>query len=119
MIDLRDRCDTWPGLSASTVCGNTLARGERTLYRDVNVFGAPISVEEKLQRQAQVYADVLSAALKSGACRRFTMHGFVDPFSWLLARDDLKVVSEAPCIFDGDYQPKPAFFALRETLAGS
>lgn len=86
---------------------------------DVNVFGAPISVEEKLQRQARVYADVLSAALKSGACRRFTMHGFVDPFSWLLARDDLKVVSEAPCIFDGDYQPKPAFFALRETLAGS
>jgi endo-1,4-beta-xylanase len=84
---------------------------------DVNVFGAPIPPSEKMQRQAQAYADVLAAALESGACRLLTMFGFVDRFSWLLTRDDLKGTSEAPCIFDDDYRPKPAFFALRDTLA--
>jgi len=84
---------------------------------DVNVFGAPISPAEKLQRQAQAYSDVLSAAMESGAYRRITMLGFVDRFSWLLTRDDLKGTSEAPCILDDDYQPKPAYFALRDALA--
>jgi endo-1,4-beta-xylanase len=84
---------------------------------DVNVFGGPLSMEEKLQRQGQAYADIVRAALESGVCRRITTFGFVDPFSWLFSTPELQSVSEAPLLFDEAYQAKPAFFALRDALA--
>ena len=38
------------------------------------------------------------------------MWGFSDAVSWRAA--------EQPCIFDGNYRPKPAYYALRDGLPG-
>jgi GH35 family endo-1,4-beta-xylanase len=83
---------------------------------DANAFGAPLPTEERLQRQAQAHADRVRVALQSGACRRFTTLGFVDPRSWLLARPNLRDISEALLLVDEDEQPKPAVHAHRDIL---
>lgn len=84
---------------------------------DVNIAGLPGSPEEKLQKQAGIYADVLQAALRSGACRHLTIFGTVDRFSGWVMRKDTQASYEAPLIFSDDYQPKPAYFAMRDALA--
>lgn len=85
---------------------------------DVNMAGAPGSYEEKAQRQARVYRDVLEAALESGNCRRFTVWGTIDKNSWLF---DFEKVgggkAEAPLLFDDNGLPKPAYYALQGALA--
>lgn len=39
---------------------------------------------------------------------KFTLWGFTDAYSWRGASE--------PLIFDVDYQPRPAYFALQRTL---
>lgn len=88
---------------------------------DVNLYGASGTTEEKYARQAQVYRDMLGACLESGVCKSFTMFGFYDPDSWLLdptVQRDLGLHGEAPLLFDANYSPKPAYFAIRDTLLG-
>jgi GH35 family endo-1,4-beta-xylanase len=60
------------------------------------------------------FLTVLAACLSLGSsCDSFMVWGFTDhiwfPTQWL--------AGEMPAIFDGDYHPKPAFFALQKLLA--
>lgn len=63
---------------------------------------------ERLGKQAQVYREVLEIRLRQPKCKAFTLWGFTDAYSWRGASE--------PLIFDVDYQPKPAYFALQRTL---
>jgi endo-1,4-beta-xylanase len=73
---------------------------------DVQVKGdAPIA--ERYAKQAQTYADLLRVCLEV-KCNAFVMWGYTDLYSW---RSGSK-----PLIFDVDYKPKPAYFALRDVL---
>jgi len=85
---------------------------------DVNIYGAPGTLDERLQKQAQVYRDMLEATLESGYCDGFLTWGFTDANTWLTepSIEAFNGKGEAPLIFDEDYQPKPAFFALKDTL---
>jgi endo-1,4-beta-xylanase len=72
--------------------------------------------------QADLYRDVVAACLDSGFCADITTWGISDANSWLM-----KPCSPSPaCInepnadplpFDTDYNPKPAYWAVREALA--
>lgn len=64
--------------------------------------------------QAQQYADVVATCLTSDACHEVTVWGLTDGFTWL---DSLVGEGSAPLLFDEDYQPKPAYVAVAETLA--
>jgi endo-1,4-beta-xylanase len=63
------------------------------------------------EMQAQVYAAVLQACLDSSYCKSFQTWGVSDNFSWI-------GVNNHPLLFDENYLPKPAFYALLDTLNG-
>lgn len=60
------------------------------------------------QRQAVVYRRILDACLHQPRCHTFVMWGVNDATNWRSA--------DQPCIFDRDFRPKPAYFALRDRL---
>lgn len=86
---------------------------------DVNLFGLPGTEEEKWAKQAQIYKDIVEACLESSVCKSITLWGISDKDSWLLKPEFQSLGGgEAPLIFDDNYNPKPAFFAIRDALAG-
>lgn len=86
---------------------------------DVNLFGLSGTKEEKEATQAQIYKDIVEACLQSGACKSITIWGISDKFSWLLQPEFQNLGGgDAPLIFDDDYSPKPAYYAIRDALAG-
>lgn len=70
-----------------------------------------------LRWQADVYADVTQACLSVPACQGVTLWTFTDRYLTTIER--LTRVRDIPLIFDRDYQPKPAAFALRAVLSGA
>jgi endo-1,4-beta-xylanase len=65
---------------------------------------------QRLQRQAVAYGDAARACNAVTACTRFTTWGFTDRFSWLGP-------AEMALPFDAQYEPKPAFEAIRSAFA--
>lgn len=82
---------------------------------DVNMHDAEGSDEEKDERQAEIYVDMLNACLQAGPdiCPNFGFLGLVDRQSWYngIGLDDAD-----PLLFRSDYTPKKAFFAIRDAL---
>jgi len=74
---------------------------------DVRLTG-PGTKAERLQAQARLYQEILQICLRQPRCKVFTLWGVSDAHSWRAASE--------PLIFDVDYQPKPAYFALQRTL---
>lgn len=77
----------------------------------VNDFHAP--EPEKQIRQAAVYHDMLRACIESAVCHSFALLGITDKESWY---NELGTPAADPLPFDNNYQPKPAFWAMRESL---
>jgi endo-1,4-beta-xylanase len=77
---------------------------------DVSLATASGTEAEKLELQANIYADVLDVCLSVPACRSYTVFGFSDRYGW----DELG--DATPLIFDDSYRPKPAYFAIQSTL---
>lgn len=71
------------------------------------------SDQSKLDAQAKVYRMIMQAALATPACRTFMMWGFTDKYSWIPAQFPGE---GAACIYDENYQPKPAYTALLNVL---
>lgn len=69
--------------------------------------------EERFIRQAAVYHDMLRACIESAVCRSFALLGITDKETWY---NELGNPRSDPLPFDDHYQPKPAFWALREAL---
>jgi len=72
--------------------------------------------EEKLSEQATVYRQIVEACVESPYCNDFACWGITDKYSWLvnhLGHDDW------PLLLDENYQPKPAWCAIMEELAGA
>jgi endo-1,4-beta-xylanase len=70
---------------------------------------------EKLATQATYFGDMMRSCVAVPRCVTFTLWGFTDKYSWV------------PGFFEGEgaatpldeqFQPKPAYFALRHALAG-
>ena len=68
------------------------------------------STAQRFARQGQVYGDAARACNAVKACTRLTTWGVTDRVSWLGP-------TELGLPFDAQYQPKPAFEALRAGLA--
>lgn len=68
------------------------------------------SEQQRLARQAVAYGDAARACNEVRACTRFTTWGISDGLSWLGA-------TEMPLLFDAQYQPKPAYAAVRSAFA--
>jgi endo-1,4-beta-xylanase len=70
---------------------------------------------EDLQRQAIVYREIAAACLAHRGCTAIQTWGFTDKYSWIGSHSNYTRGAALP--FDYNYLPKPAYFALRETLA--
>ncbi len=80
---------------------------------DVKIQNDTRPLQARLTAQAQIYRDMLSVCLAIKRCTAFIMWGFTDRHSWI---PDATGHQDAPLIFDEEYRPKPAFFALVDVL---
>jgi endo-1,4-beta-xylanase len=81
---------------------------------DVRVRDVPGDLATKLQRQRQVYRDVVAACLAVPRCEAVTFWGFTDAHSWI----DSFFGADDPLLFDEQYRAKPAFFGVEDALLG-
>jgi endo-1,4-beta-xylanase len=82
---------------------------------DVNMHDLRLSDQQENEIQAKVYKDMLEACIEVGKniCPNFGLLGITDKQSWYKG---LGIRDANPLSFDNDYNPKPAFFALRQAL---
>lgn len=108
--------DSYPGpqdVLANMQRLNALGLEVQITEMDVKIQGDQRPVETKLSIQAQIYRDMLSVCLAVVGCTAFVMWGFTDLHSWIPGATGHP---DAPLIFDQDYRPKPAYFALMDDL---
>jgi endo-1,4-beta-xylanase len=104
--------------SKENVIANLKRYGELGLHVIVTEFDVDLTNvhgtrAEKFEIQAQIYSDMLEACLESGVCNSFNLFGFSDNISWyeFTGKPDANALP-----FDDNFQPKPAYYALRDTL---
>lgn len=81
---------------------------------DVDMQNVTGSDDERRARQAQVYADMMGAALQSGVCRSISVWGITDRLSFPVRT--LGDTNAAPTMFGDDLSPKPAYYSVRDAL---
>lgn len=67
----------------------------------------------QLAQQADYYDRMLEACLAVLGCKSFTLWGFVDTYSWVPV---FFAGESAATVMFSDYERKPAYFALRDSL---
>jgi GH35 family endo-1,4-beta-xylanase len=82
---------------------------------DVDLTGVPGTQKERFDLQAKLYSEALEACLESGVCDSFSFWDIGDHTSWLVVYGN-KPNADAT-IFDKNFKPKPAYFALLEVLS--
>lgn len=70
---------------------------------------------EDLQRQADVYREVVRACLQTPRCTAIQTWGFTDKYSWIGSHT--QGLRGAALPFDRTYRPKPAYDAIFEELS--
>jgi hypothetical protein len=99
------------GLNYENFADNMRRFGELGLelyITELDVAIDPPITEEDYDWQAIVYRNIMDKCLQEPAFVAFQTWGFTDKYSWKPSNDAL--------IFDRSYQPKPAYYALRERL---
>lgn len=84
---------------------------------DIRFDGAP--TEDIQRQQARDYRTVLNLCLESAACDTFIVWGVSDRFTWLRGANLGFYYNPlvTPLLFDDQYQPKAAYFAVLNLLA--
>jgi endo-1,4-beta-xylanase len=82
---------------------------------DVNMHDVKGSKKDKEVQQAAIYSNMLGACLEVGpnVCPNFGFLGLVDRQSWY---NGLGIHDANPLMFHDNYDPKPAFYAVRSIL---
>jgi endo-1,4-beta-xylanase len=75
-----------------------------------------VPTAEQLEEQADTYQGVLDACLSVEECNSFTIWGFNDKYSWV---PSFSPGQGAATVMFEDYERKPAYWALHETLAAA
>ncbi len=104
--------------SISTNIGRFTALGVQVQITEMDV-ALPVDAggnarAEDLRRQADIYRKVAGACLAHPGCTAIQTWGFTDKYSWIGSRS--KHTQGAALLFDRNYQPKPAYEALRNAL---
>ncbi len=75
---------------------------------DVRIRGLAGDATSRLERQRQVYHDVVALCVAEPACEAVTFWGFTDAHTWV----DAAFGPDDPLLFDEQYRAKPAFFGV-------
>ncbi|WP_030316207.1 endo-1,4-beta-xylanase [Streptomyces sp. NRRL B-3229] len=87
--------------------------GLDTALTEVDIRMILPATEEKLAQQAEWYADVTDACLAVRRCVGITVWDWTDKYSWIPAFFEGE---GAALPWDEQFQPKPAYFAIRGAL---
>lgn len=71
------------------------------------------ATQSALATQASIYRSILTTCLAASNCKAFTIWDFSDAHSWIPSTFP---GFGAALIFDEDYEPKPAYWAIRDAL---
>jgi endo-1,4-beta-xylanase len=71
------------------------------------------ATQNNLEQQAQVYGDILAACLDAPNCTAFVMWGLTDAHSWI---PYAYPGTGSALIFTSSYEPKPAYYAILDSL---
>jgi len=82
---------------------------------DVRIRGLGGDTASRLQRQREVYREVVGVCVAHPRCHAVTFWGFTDAHSWI----DGFFGADDPLLFDEQYRAKPAFFGVEDALSGS
>ena len=91
------------------------ALGLQAQITELDIRMAVPATAANLQRQANQYREYLQTCLANANCTMFVMWGITDKYSWVPGKYP---GAGAALIFDEQYQPKPAYRALLDVLAG-
>jgi endo-1,4-beta-xylanase len=72
---------------------------------------------QSLQRQAAIYSQIIQAAKTQPRFKGILQWGLYDKYNWLNDLPTEKVKPLHPLIYDVNCNPKPAYFALKESLS--
>jgi GH35 family endo-1,4-beta-xylanase len=88
---------------------------------DVNLALGRGTREERFAKQAQIYRDMLAAALESGVCQNFVVFQIVDKFTIWETIPTFRGYSPdaVPSPYDDDFSPKSAYLAMADVLRGA
>jgi GH35 family endo-1,4-beta-xylanase len=75
------------------------------------------TTDKILLQQAADYRNVLDTCLNNQNCTAFVTWGVTDKFSWLHDPKSFDNPNVAPLLFDDNYQPKKAYYAIQDLLA--
>jgi endo-1,4-beta-xylanase len=88
----------------------------RITEMDVQVHEGADTEAERLALQAAYYSAILDRCLAVSNCTGLTVWGVTDQYSWVPYHFDRP---DAPLLFDENYLPKPAYYAVFERLMQS
>lgn len=80
---------------------------------DVRIQGTPTA--QNLEQQARIYRDVLRQCLAQPACKALEIWGLTDKY-WNKGDAEDYPGYFSGLLFDENYRPKPAYFAIQEEL---
>lgn len=81
---------------------------------DVNMNDVKASDDSKKAIQGNIYYEMARACIESKYCRSFALLGITDKETWY---NYMGLNKAMPLPFDEDYQPKPAFWSLRQAFS--
>jgi endo-1,4-beta-xylanase len=81
---------------------------------DVRIRDLAGDTATRLQRQREVYREVVGVCVAQPRCDAMTFWGFTDAHSWI----DSFFGEDDPLLFDEQYRAKPAFFGVEDALLG-
>jgi endo-1,4-beta-xylanase len=87
---------------------------------DVNLQDVSGSQQERWDFEAKIYRDMMEACIESKVCKGFSTWGVSDSTSWYTigCNGCPNFPNSDPLMFDKNYKPKPAYFAIRDALMG-
>ena len=77
---------------------------------DVRINGLSGDLTARLQRQREVYHDIVTLCVAEPACESVTFWGFTDAHTWV----DGFFGPDDPLLFDERYYAKPAFYGVQD-----
>jgi endo-1,4-beta-xylanase len=81
---------------------------------DVQIRDLGGTLDSRLQRQREVYREVVGVCASFPRCDAVTFWGFTDAHSWI----DSFFGEDDPLVFDARYRAKPAFFGVEDAFLG-
>ncbi len=113
-----DESNTWRGLNEFLKEAEKLNLQIYLTELDVDDSELPADIPERDRLVANLYRDYLQNALRHQSVKAVLTWGFTDPDTWLNRHKPRKDgTPQRPLPFDADLHPKPAFFAVRDSLA--